>query len=120
GWAIIAGRLVLDSETSLRDGTARNQVASTHAAPCLRLQAGQRRSRYQGLAGLPRPQEHPAYGALHGTRAYKVQGVLAGLIAFSRFQEQCVSIDPTSRSRPRMESSRSNRQRFVRIGKGRY
>jgi hypothetical protein len=94
--------------------------APAHAAPCVRFQAGQRRRRYQGLAGLPRPQEHSAYGALHGTGAYEVQGVLAGLIGFCRFQEQCVSIGPTSPSKPRMESSRCNRQRFVRIGKGRY
>ena len=33
---------------------------------------------------------------------------------------QCVLIGPTSPSRPHMESSRSNWQRFVRIGKGRY
>ena len=78
-------------ERAAETALARNQGASTHAAPCLRLQAGQRRRRYQGPAGLPRPQEHPAYGTLHGTRAYEVQGFLAGLIGFSRFQEQRVS-----------------------------
>ena len=60
-----------------------DQLDFNRAAPCVRFQAGQRRRRYQGLAGLPRPQEHSAYGALHGTGAYEVQGVLAGLISLA-------------------------------------
>jgi hypothetical protein len=45
---------------------------SAHAAPRLRLCPSQCRPRYAQIAGLPRAQEHPAYGALHRTGAGSV------------------------------------------------
>src|SRR5262249_53349412 len=48
-----------------------------HDAPRLRLRPGQRRPRHTGAAGLARPQEHPAHGALHRAVAASVQGLLA-------------------------------------------
>jgi hypothetical protein len=36
-----------------------------HAAPRLRLGAGQRRPRHQGAAGMARAHEHPAHCAIH-------------------------------------------------------
>jgi site-specific recombinase XerC len=38
---------------------------STHASPCLRLQACQRRTRYPRAAALPRPQEYRTHGEIH-------------------------------------------------------
>ena len=81
--AILDGRICQAARTGGRDGRARNKGAPSHASSCVRFQTGQRRGRYQGLAGLPRPQEHSAYGALHGTGAYEVQGVLARLIGLA-------------------------------------
>jgi len=49
----------------------------THAAPCLRLQAGQRRPRYPRSAALSRPQEYPAHRALYRAKPRQVQGILA-------------------------------------------
>ena len=48
-----------------RCGRARLQGAPAHAAPRLRLCAGQQGPRYARAASVPRPQEHPAHGALH-------------------------------------------------------
>jgi integrase len=54
------GRLCQDAGTSRRDGTARNQGASTHAAPCLRFQARHRPSPgcKRGVASLGRLGRH--------------------------------------------------------------
>lgn len=51
-----------------------------HAAPLLRLQAGQRRDRYQGDPRLARPRVDHAHHALHTNEPGAVQGFLAGLI----------------------------------------
>ena len=45
-----------------------------HAAPLLRLQAGQRRDRYQGDPRLARPRVDHAHHALHTTEPGAVQG----------------------------------------------
>ena len=58
---------------------ARDQGAPAHAAARVRLQARQRRRRYAGAAGLPRPQEHPAHRSLHRAGADPVQELLARL-----------------------------------------
>ena len=58
-------------------GQAGLQGASAHAATRLRLCAGQQGTRHAGAAGLPRPQEHSAHGALHRAVADTVQGFLA-------------------------------------------
>ena len=50
---------------------------SSHAAPRLWLCAGQQGPRYPGVAGLPRPPQHPAHGAIHRVVAGQVQGLLA-------------------------------------------
>ena len=60
-----------------RGGRARPQGAPAHAAPRLRLRAGQRRARYTRPAGLSRSQEHSAHGALHRVGAGSLQGLLA-------------------------------------------
>src|SRR5262249_31799367 len=51
--------------------------ASTHAAPCLWVQARQRWSRHASPAALSRAQEHPAHGALHRNGARSLQELLA-------------------------------------------
>jgi integrase len=48
-----------------------------HAPSCLWLRAGERRSRYPLVAGLPRAQKYPAHGAIHRAIADAVQGFLA-------------------------------------------
>ena len=55
----------------------RLQGPPPHAAPCLRLRAGQQGPRHAGAPSLPRAQEHPAHRALHRTGADAVQGLLA-------------------------------------------
>lgn len=50
-----------------------------HAAPRLRFQDGQRRRRHPHDPGLPRPQGHPAHGALHRAVAGTVQRAVEGL-----------------------------------------
>ena len=42
--------------------------------------ARQQGTRYEGFASLPRPQEHPAYDALHRAGADTLQGFLAALV----------------------------------------
>jgi integrase len=39
---------------------------SAHAPACLRIRLGECRPRHPSTATLPRSQEHPAYGAVHG------------------------------------------------------
>jgi hypothetical protein len=51
--------------------------SSAHAAPCLRVQAGERRARHPRFAAVARAQEHPAYGTLHGAVGRTIQGLLA-------------------------------------------
>ena len=46
-------------------------------APCAGSCTGQQRPRYAGVAGLPRPPQHPAHGAIHRVVAGQVQGFLA-------------------------------------------
>ena len=58
-------------------GEARVQGPPAHAPARLRLRAGQQGARHSRSAGLPRPQEYPAHGALHGVVADAVQGFLA-------------------------------------------
>ena len=53
-------------------GQARPQGAPAHAAARLWLRLGQQGARHTRAAGLPRPQEHPAHGALHGIVAQSV------------------------------------------------
>ena len=50
--------------------------SSSYAAPRLWLCAGQQGPRYAGVAGLPRPPQHPAHGAIHRVVAGTVQGLL--------------------------------------------
>ena len=45
------------------------QGASTHAAPCHRLCAGQQRHRYKDFAGLSRAPQHSIDSPIHRTRA---------------------------------------------------
>ena len=58
------------------------QGSPPHAAARLRLRPGQQGPRYPGAAGLSRPQEHPAHGALHRAVTRSVQGLLAELMYF--------------------------------------
>src|SRR5215475_5222575 len=50
---------------------------SAHATAWLRLRPSQRWPRHQGVAGVARPQEHPAHGALHRAGTGQVQKFLA-------------------------------------------
>ena len=50
-------------------GKVRLQGAPAHAQARLRLRAGQQGPRHAGAAGLPRPPQHPAHGAIHGVVA---------------------------------------------------
>ena len=78
--AVHHGGLCQACRARWRGRPARLPGAPAHAATRLRLRAGQQRARYAGAAGLSRPQEYPAYGALHGAFAGSVQEFLAGLI----------------------------------------
>ena len=51
--------------------------SSSHATPRLWLCAGQQGPRYASVAGLPRPPQHPAHGALYRAVARPLQGFLA-------------------------------------------
>jgi Phage integrase family len=62
---VLDGRLCQNAGTGCQRCSGRNQSSSAHAAARLRVQACQRWRRYPRLAGLPRPQEHPAHCALH-------------------------------------------------------
>ena len=62
-----------------RRGQARLPGASPHAAARLRVPPGKQGRRHPYVAGLSRPQEHPAHRALHRAFADPVQGVLARL-----------------------------------------
>ena len=55
---------------------ARLEGSPAHAAPRLWLCAGQQGPRYASVAGLPRPPQHPAHGAIHRVVAGQVQGLL--------------------------------------------
>ena len=87
-----------------RGRRARLPGAPAHAAARLRLRAGQQRARYQGAAGLPRAQEHPAYGALHGAFARSVQEFLEELTSEAAVQRcllgRAIEADQASGSRP--------------------
>jgi hypothetical protein len=50
---------------------------SAHAAPRLRIQACQRRTRHTRPAALPRAQKHPTHGALHRAKSRPFPGLLA-------------------------------------------
>ena len=52
------------------------QGSPAHAAARLWLRAGKQGPRYAGVAGLPRPQEYPAHGAIHRVVAGQVQRLL--------------------------------------------
>jgi integrase len=62
---VLDGRLCQDAGTGCRGCSGRHQSSSAHAATRLRVQACQRWRRYPRVAGLSRPQEHSAHGALH-------------------------------------------------------
>ena len=64
------------------------QGPSAHAAPCLRLRTGQQRARHPSPAGLSRPPQHPAHGALHGIVADAFSGFLARVNACRERREQ--------------------------------
>ena len=58
-------------------GQACLQGAPAHAQARLRLRAGQQGARHAGAAGVPRPPQHSAHGAVHRAIANAVQGLLA-------------------------------------------
>jgi hypothetical protein len=57
----------------------RASLLPAHAAPRLRLCLGQCRPRHAGAAGLARPQEHSAHGALYRVGARSFRGLLEDL-----------------------------------------
>jgi hypothetical protein len=60
-------------------GSGQDAISDTsaHAATRLRLCPGEHGPRHTRAAGVPRSQEHPAYGALHRVGTASVQGLLA-------------------------------------------
>jgi hypothetical protein len=85
-------------------GQAAVPGAPAHAAPCLRVQAGERRRRYARPAALPRSQEHPAHGALHRAALRPVQWVLEGLedltVVIAAFVAWIGDFPPMQQARP--------------------
>ena len=63
----------------------RHEDTPAHAAPCVRLQAGERRRRYSHDSRLPRPQIDPAHGPLHRAIANAIQKPISGLNADAAF-----------------------------------
>ena len=55
-------------------------AADLGAAPCVRLQARQRRPRHARDPGLSRPSQYPEHDALYRLGAASVQGILSRLI----------------------------------------
>ena len=76
GVAVHDGRLCAHGGARWCRGQARLSGSSSHAAPRLWLCAGQQGPRYASVAGLPRPPQHPAHGAIHRVVAGQVQGFL--------------------------------------------
>ena len=72
GFAKMIARLGVEAGVQVRR-------ASAHAAPCMRLRACQQGAWDQSAAGLSRPQEHSAHGAIYGTVANAFQRLLESL-----------------------------------------
>jgi hypothetical protein len=56
-----------------------HQGPPAHAAPCVRIQAGQRRCRYAHTSSLSGPQKHRAHGEVHRAFRDPLQGAVEGL-----------------------------------------
>src|SRR6266508_3887996 len=75
------GRLSQDARTNRGEREVSISCTSTHAAACVRLQAGERRAGHARGAALSRSQEYSAHRALHRTVAGAVQVVLGRLMS---------------------------------------
>src|SRR5918999_6387848 len=74
-------RLLGPADTHSRWGARRPPLPGPppHAAPCVWVQARQRRPRYPRYPALTRAPQHPAHGALHRAGGRPLQGVLEGV-----------------------------------------
>jgi hypothetical protein len=61
-----------------------DKSASSAAVSTIGIDLGKIRPRQTGATALPRTQEHPAHGSVHGAFARPLPGLLEGLIARSR------------------------------------
>jgi integrase len=75
----LTGRELRALRRHQRENSSGHQSPRAYAAPCLRVQAGERRPRHTVTASLSRTPQHPEHDAVHSAGTGSVQELLEGL-----------------------------------------